>query len=199
MWDERTTVSPRLGDRLEHASAGTRDGPAGRARRPARRAAAAPAASRARASVRPARAARPRASAPSSSSGSPSSAIRARAASSSQRRVELAADAEHLGDREAAVERVLLGEEADARQRAPASRRADRDRGRGRSPRSAASARRRGGAASSCRRRSGRRAPSREPARDLERAVAQRPLRAVALAEPARLERSGHATRPRGA
>ena len=107
--------------------------------------------------------------------------------------VKAAADVEHLLDREAAVERVLLGEEADAResfggvrvriepeyahQTGARTRQAYRESQERCLARAVRPDERRHGAA-----------------RDLERAVAERPLRAVALAEPLRLESSGHAT-----
>ena len=108
-------------------------------------------------------------------------------------RVELAADAQHLLDGEAAVERVLLREEADVRQslRSVAARiETEHAHGAGARPRQPdgeTEQRRLAGAVRADER-------GHAPARDLERAVAQRPLRAVAPAEPVRLERCGHAT-----
>ena len=79
-------------------------------------------------------------------------------------RVELAPEPERLADREAAVQRVVLRDEADAREHARRPRRCgERPSTRDARRRSASAGRRRAGAASSCRRRWGRRARSPSP------------------------------------
>ena len=113
-------------------------------------------------------------------------------------RVQLPADAQHLLDREAAVERVLLREEPDARQRLGRVRaRVEPEHADGAGARPCQAdgepkERRLAGAVRPDER-------GHAAARDLERAVAQRPLRAVAPAEPVRLECGAHADPPRRA
>ena len=107
-------------------------------------------------------------------------------------RVQLAAEPEHLGDREAAVQRMLLGHEADAREqlaRITLRRQAEHADGSGAGPAEAdrdLQQRRLAGAVGPDERGDGARG-------DLERAVAQGPACAVALAEPVEPE-CAHAT-----
>src|SRR5262249_22925787 len=108
-------------------------------------------------------------------------------------RIELATDPEHLPHREAAVERVLLRKEPDPRQHLGRivvwveTENADGALTRTGQADCHPQQRRLTGAVRAYKR--GDRA-----ARDLERAIAQRPLRAVAPPEAVRLERGGHAT-----
>ena len=158
-------------------TAGTRGVRAGRARRPARRAGAAPGRF-ASASVSATCARWPPESWPTFfRSGRRRRSIRARGGGVVPARVELAAELERLGDGEAAVERMVLADEADAAAAPPRPRRAASGRGRALAGRWARRGRSRGGGGSSCRRRSGRRAPS--PSRPGSRACSRAAPRAT--------------------